>query len=254
NRNGFFYVLDRETGKFIYAVPTVDGINWASGLDPATGRPNVNEAMRPLADGKTVMPIVPGLEGGTNWFPMAFNPDIGVVFIPTNTWAMALTGHQPEDIKYEPGKVYMGMDYKMHRLGEPIGRLKAFDVARKKYLWQLATPLPLFAGVLATKSGLVFTGDQHGFVWAADAKSGKVLWRFQTGSGINASPITYELDGKQFVAILSGLGGDPSFYFAQPKSAMLWVFGLDNLSPEAAGAGDWGVEEIDGALTPVPEK
>lgn len=252
NRNGFFYVLDRETGKFIYAVPTVDGINWTSGLDPATGRPNVNEAMRPLADGKTIAPIVPGLEGGTNWFPMAFNPEMGVVFIPTNTWAMALTGHQAEDVKYEPGKVYMGMDYKMHRLDEPIGRLKAFDVARKKYLWQLATPLPLFAGVLATRGGLVFTGDQHGFFWAADARSGKVLWRFQTGSGINASPITYELDGKQFVAILSGLGGDPSFYFSQPKSGMLWVFGLENLSPEAAAAGDWGVEEIDGALTPAP--
>lgn len=252
NRNGFFYVLDRETGKFIYAVPTVDGINWTSGLDPVTGRPNVNEAMRPLADGKTIAPIVPGLEGGTNWFPMAFNPEMGVVFIPTNTWAMALTGHQAEDVKYEPGKVYMGMDYKMHRLDEPIGRLKAFDVARKKYLWQLATPLPLFAGVLATRGGLVFTGDQHGFFWAADARSGKVLWRFQTGSGINASPITYELDGKQFVAILSGLGGDPSFYFSQPKSGMLWVFGLENLSPEAAAAGDWGVEEIDGALTPAP--
>lgn len=254
NRNGFFYVLDRTSGKFLFAVPTVEGINWTTGLDRVTGRPTVNEAMRPLADGKTVLPIVPGLEGGTNWFPMAFNPELGVAFVPTNTWAMALTGYKPDDIKYEPGKVYMGMDYKMHRIGASIGHLRAFDVANQKWLWDIASPLPLFAGVLATKSGLVFTGDQLGFFFAADAKSGQVLWRFQTGSGVNASPITYELDGKQYVAILSGLGGDPSFYFKGPKGGTLWVFALDNLSAPAAGAGTWKVEDIPDALLPVPGK
>ncbi len=254
NRNGFFYVLDRTSGKFLFAVPTVEGINWTTGLDPVTGRPSVNEAMRPLANGKPVLPIVPGLEGGTNWFPMAFNPELGVAFVPTNTWAMALTGYKPEDIKYEPGKVYMGMDYKMHRIGDSIGHLRAFDVANQKWLWDIASPLPLFAGVLATKSGLVFTGDQLGFFFAAEAKSGQVLWRFQTGSGVNASPITYELDGKQYVAILSGLGGDPSFYFRGPKGGTLWVFALDNLSAPSAGAGTWRVEDIPDALLPVPGK
>jgi alcohol dehydrogenase (cytochrome c) len=254
NRNGFFYVLDRTSGKFLFAVPTVEGINWTTGLDPVTGRPSVNEAMRPLANGKAVLPIVPGLEGGTNWFPMAFNPELGVAFVPTNTWAMALTGYKPEDIKYEPGKVYMGMDYKMHRIGDSIGHLRAFDVANQKWLWDITSPLPLFAGVLATKSGLVFTGDQLGFFFAADAKSGQVLWRFQTGSGVNASPITYELDGKQYVAILSGLGGDPSFYFKGPKGGTLWVFALDNLSAPTAGAGTWKVEDIPDALLPVPGK
>jgi alcohol dehydrogenase (cytochrome c) len=253
NRNGFFYVLDRVSGKFIYAVPTVDGINWTTGIDPVTGRPAVNEKMRPLADGKTVVPIVPGLEGGTNWFPMAFNPETGVAFVPTNTWAMALTGYKPEDIKYEPGKVYMGMDYKMHRISETVGRLRAFDVQKKKWLWEIASPLPLFAGVLATKSGLVFSGDQQGFFFAADAKTGKVLWRYQTGSGINASPITYEIGGKQYVAILSGLGGDPSFYFSGPKGNTLFVFALDNMPAAKAGAGKFGVPEIEGALTAVPK-
>jgi alcohol dehydrogenase (cytochrome c) len=253
NRNGFFYVLDRVTGKFVYAVPTVDGINWTTGLDPVTGRPTVNEKMRPLADGKTVVPIVPGLEGGTNWFPMAYNPDMGVAFVPTNTWAMALTGYKPEDIQYEPGKVYMGMDYKMHRISDTIGRLRAFDVQKKKWLWEIPSPLPLFAGVLATKSGLVFTGDQQGFFFAADAKSGKVLWRYQTGSGINASPVTYEIGGRQYVAILSGLGGDPSFYFSGPKGNTLFVFALDNMPAARAGAGKFDVPEIEGALTPVPK-
>lgn len=252
NRNGFFYVLDRTDGRFLYAVPTVEGINWTTGLDPVTGRPRVNEAMRPRSDGKTVGPIVPGLEGGTNWFPMAYNPETGVAFVPTNTWAMAMTGYPPEDVVYEPGKVYMGMDYKMHRTGAVTGRLRAFDVQRKKWLWEITSPLPVFAGVLATRSGLVFSGDQQGFFFAAHANSGKVLWRHQTGSGINASPVTYAIDGRQYVAILSGLGGDPGFYFSGPKGGSLFVFALDNLSAAEAGAGAWNVEEIEGALTPLP--
>ena len=81
--------------------------------------------------------------------------------------------------------------------------------------------------MLVTKGGVLFTGDLRGRVLAFDAKTGKELWKFQTGSGINASPITYELDGKQYVAILSGLGGDPSFYYSAPKGGMLWVFAID---------------------------
>jgi alcohol dehydrogenase (cytochrome c) len=253
NRNGFFYALNRENGQFLFAVPTVDGINWATGLDPKTGRPMVNEAKRPLTDAKPVEPIVPGLEGGTNWFPMAYNPDLGYMFVPTNQWAMKLTAHVPEEIVYEPGKVYMGVDYQMYRQGPLIGHLKAFDVANKKWVWDHASSLPLFAGVLATKSGLVFTGDQLGFFMALEAKSGKVLWRFQTGSAINASPVTYQVDGKQRVAILSGLGGDPSFYFSNPKGGMLWVFGLEGLTPEQAAQGAWTVEDIPNALPMVPK-
>jgi len=227
NRNGFLYVLDRVTGEFIYATPTIPGINWTDGLDPATGRPNVNEAKRPKSGGDKVEPIVPGLEGGTNWFPIAANPEKGIVYLNTNDWAMSLKAWKPEDVVYEAGQVYMGVDYQMYRHKEHTGFLKAFDVANKKWLWELPSALPMFAGVLATKSGLLFTGDQLGFFQAIDAATGKVLWRFQTGSGINASPITYELDGTQYVAILSGLGGDPGFYFSGPKGGMLWVFAVD---------------------------
>jgi alcohol dehydrogenase (cytochrome c) len=254
NRNGFLYVLNRINGEFIYAVPTIEGINWAKGLDPKTGRPIVNEAMRPLSNGKTVEPIVPGLEGGTNWFPMAYNPDLGYVFFATNQWAMGLTAHPASEVKYEKGKVYMGVDYQMYRQGPTIGHLKAFDVVKKEFVWDMPSPLFLFAGVLATKSGLVFTGDQFGFFMALDAKSGKVLWKFQTGSGINASPITYELDGKQYVAILSGLGGDPSFYIQSPKGGMLWVFGLENLPLDVAGSGNWQPQPVENALKEYPPK
>lgn len=227
NRNGFFYVLDRTNGQFIYAVPTIDDINWTTGLDPKTGRPSVNEAMRPLSGGKTIQPIVPGLEGGTNWFPMAYNPDLGYVFFNTNHWAMSMTAWKPEDVVYKEGDLYMGVDFQMFRLDKKIGYTKAFDVANRKFVWETSSPLPLFAGVLATKSGLVFTGDELGYLLALDARTGEVLWKFQTGSGVNASPITYELDGTQYVAVLSGLGGDPSFYYSGPKGGMLWVFAIE---------------------------
>jgi alcohol dehydrogenase (cytochrome c) len=174
-----------------------------------------------------VEPIIPGLEGGTNWFPIASNPDKGIVYLNTNDWVMSLKAWKPEDVVYKAGSLYMGVDYQMYRHKDKTGYLKAFDVANKKWLWELPSALPMFAGVLATKNGLLFTGDQLGNFMAVDADSGKQLWRFQTGSGINASPITYELDGKQYVAILSGLGGDPSFYFSGPKGGMLWVFAVD---------------------------
>jgi len=245
NRNGFLYVLDRETGKFVYAVPTIEGINWTTGLDPVTGRPTVDESKKPVSGGPKAEPIIPGLEGGTNWFPTAYNPDLGLFFLATNHWAMGLTAWAPDKVKYKPGDVYMGVDYQMYRLGDMIGHIKAFDVAKKKFVWDTPNPLFLFSGLLATKSGLVFAGDQRGFFFALDAKTGKELWKFQTGSGINASPITYELDGKQYVAILSGLGGDPSFYYSAPKGGMLWVFSVDGKREESPGA---NVVPIENAL------
>jgi len=227
NRNGFLYVLDRVTGEFIYATPTIEGINWTKGLDPKTGKPTVNEEKRPTSGGEKIETVIPGLEGGTNWFPIAADPEKGIVYLNTNDWQMSLKAWKPEDVVYKPGTVYMGVDYQMYRHKEKTGFLKAFDVANRKWLWQLPSTLPMFSGVLATKGGVLFTGDLIGNALAVDAATGDVLWKFQTGSGINASPITYELDGKQYVAILSGLGGDPGFYYASPKGGMLWVFSVD---------------------------
>jgi alcohol dehydrogenase (cytochrome c) len=156
-----------------------------------------------------------------------------------------MTAWKPEDVVYREGEVYMGVDFQMYRLEDDIGYIKAFDVANKTFVWEMASPLPLFSGLLATGSGLVFTGDQLGFAQALDARTGEVLWRFQTGSGINASPITYELDGIQYVAILSGLGGDPSFYFKGPKGDMLWVFALES---EVQDGGGMNPVPIEGAL------
>ncbi len=235
NRNGFFYAIDRTNGKFVYAIPLVDGINWTTGLDPVTGRPAINEALKPKMGGPRIEPIIPGLEGGTNWFPPAFDPDTGLFYVAVNQWGMGLTAWEKGKLVYKPGDFYMGTDYQMYRMGDTIGRIKAIDVANKKVVWEVESPLPLFAGMLVTKSGVLFTGDQRGRLLVMDAKTGKLLWKFQTGSGINASPITYELDGKQYVAILSGLGGDPSFYYSAPKGGMLWVFAIDGKVEEGPG-------------------
>ena len=235
NRNGFFYAIDRTTGKFLYALPLVDGINWTTGLDPVTGRPTINEAKKPKAGGPQVKPIVPGLEGGTNWFPPAYDPENGIFYTAVNQWGMGLQAWEKKKLLYKPGDAYMGADYQMYRMGDTIGRVKAVDVKNKKVLWDVPSALPMFAGMLVTKGGLLFTGDQRGRLLALDAKTGEQVWRFQTGSGINASPITYELDGKQYVAVLSGLGGDPSFYYSAPKGGMLWVFSVDGELKEGSG-------------------
>ena len=163
---------------------------------------------------------------------------------------MGLTSWEKGKLQYKPGDVYQGVDYQMYRMGDTIGHLKAIDVATKKVVWDVPSPLPLFSGMLATKGGVLFTGDQRGRFLAFNSKTGKELWKFQTGSGINASPITYELDGKQYVAILSGLGGDPSFYYSAPKGGMLWVFAIDGKVDEGGRYNAQVIEKMLPASSP----
>ena len=165
NRNGFFYAIDRTNGQFVYAFPLVEGINWTSGLDPKTGRPKVNEAMKPKVGGGTVKTIIPALEGGTNWFPPAYDPDLGLFFVAVNQWALDLTAWEKSKLLYKPGDFYQGADYQMYRMGETIGRIKAIDVTNKKVVWEVKSPLPLFSGMLATKGGVLFTGDLRVASW-----------------------------------------------------------------------------------------
>jgi alcohol dehydrogenase (cytochrome c) len=245
NRNGFLYVIDRSNGKFVYARPTVEGINWTTGLNPETGRPIIDPDRRPRSEA-TVQGIVPALEGGTNWFPIAYNSDLKYVFVNSNQQAMSMTAWPLDEVRYHPGYAYLGADFQVYQSHEHIGRTLAFNVDKGLLVWETRNPLPLYAGLLATAGGLVFTGDQRGYLLAMHAETGEVLWRFQTGSGINASPISYELDGVQYVAVLSGIGGVPRFYFQGPRGGMLYVFALDG--GPLIDAENWSQDEVEGAL------
>jgi len=229
DKNGFFYALDRVNGKFLYGEPIVPGINWAFGLDPETGRPNVNPDMVAVSGGPEVGPIIPSLEGGIDWQPLAYNPDLRTLYFMSNQWAMGLKFWA--EGKFEPpaqGEWYLGADYQNYLTSDQPGNFVAFDVVERKVVWRAVSPAPFWAGAVATSSGLVFTGDMRGYFMAFDARSGTILWQFQTGSGIIGSPITYELDGKQYLAVPSGgIGGDMSFYYKEPKAGNLWVFALD---------------------------
>ena len=239
DKNGFFYALDRSNGTFLYGEPIVPGITWTRGLDPQTGRPRVNEEMIATSGGPEVGPIVPSLEGSIDWQPLAFNPDLGLIYFMSNQWAMGFKFWALD--KFAPptsGEWYLGADYQQYLTSEHPGNFVAFDVARRTVRWRAVSPAPFWAGAVATSAGLVFTGDMRGYFMALDARTGSILWQFQTGSGIIGSPITYQLDGRQYLAVPSGgIGGDMTFYYKEPKAGNLWVFALDGGGPARVPTG-----------------
>ena len=232
DRNGFFYVLNRQTGKLISAKPFVP-INWATGVDPTTGRPIEVPEKRPKFK-QRAMDICPNLLGGKNWQPMSFNPQTGLVYIPTLNLCMDMAGAEPA---YERGKFYLAFEFELGK-GGPGGymsELMAWDPVKQQKVWGNKDELPWLGGTLTTKSGLAFHGDIKGWFKALDAKSGRTLWQFNTGSGISAAPVSYELDGKQYVAVVSGrtftiplfLGPiGAKMVAASPEGGTLFVFEL----------------------------
>jgi alcohol dehydrogenase (cytochrome c) len=254
DKNGYFYVLDRTNGAFVYGEPIVPGINWAKGLDPVTGRPIVNPEMIAQSGGPEVAPIIPSLEGAIDWQPLAWNPDLRYIFFMSNNWAMGYK-FWAED-KFSPptkGEWFLGADYQQY-ISHPgqTGNFVAVDVPNRKVVWRVTSPAPFWAGAVATSGGLVFTGDMRGNVMAIDARTGAVPWQFQTGSGIIGSPITYDLDGTQYLAVPSGgIGGDMGFYYSEPKAGNFWVFALDG-GPTRVPEGS-NLVTIPNSLPPVGE-
>jgi len=205
DRNGFAYTLDRSTGEVLVAKPYVP-MNWASGVDLATGRPQVNpEKLTRI--GKTVTDICPSLEGGKNQQPAAFSPATGLFYVPTNNLCMDFTGRTPV---YIAGTPYIGAD--APEKGGPggyRGELMAWDATVGRKVWGIREPFPVWSGVLTTAGGVVFYGTLDGWFKAVDAHSGARLWKFKVGSGVIGNPITFLApDGKQYVAVYSGIGGD----------------------------------------------
>ncbi|MRK21812.1 methanol/ethanol family PQQ-dependent dehydrogenase [Pseudomonas sp. JG-B] len=236
DRNGFFYVLDRTNGKFIRGFPFVDTVTWAKGLDKE-GRPIYDDAKRPGApggDGKhgSSVFVAPSFLGGKNWMPMAYSQDTGLFYVPSNEWGMDMWN---ENISYKKGAAYLGAGFTIKPLNEDyIGVLRAIDPKSGKEVWRYKNYAPLWGGVLATKGNLVFTGNPEGYLMAFDAKTGKKLYEFNTGSGVIGSPITWEMDGEQYVSVLSGWGGAVPLWGGEVakrikdlnQGGMLWTFKL----------------------------
>ncbi len=211
DRNGFFYVLDAEDGGFISATPFVKDITWADGIDE-NGRPIFNEDNRPgdptaAADGKKgdVIFASPSFLGGKNWMPMAFSQKTGNFYVPSNEWGMDIWN---EPITYKKGAAYLGAGFTIKpNYEDHIGSLKAIDPDTGDLVWEYKNDAPLWGGVMTTGGGLVFTGTPEGKFIALDDETGEILWEFQTGSGIVGQPVTWEMDGEQYVTIVSGWGG-----------------------------------------------
>ena len=212
DRNGFFFVLDRTNGKLLNAFPFVKKITWAKSIDLKTGRPVYDDSNRPGdpskgADGKkgSVVTSAPSFLGGKNQQQIAYNPTTGYFYVPANEWEMDIWN---EPISYKKGAAYLGAGFTIKAINEDyIGALRAVDPVSGKIVWENKNYAPLWGGVLTTAGGLTFYGTPEGFLKALDAKTGKEVWSFQTGSGVVAPPVTWEENGEQYIAVTSGWGG-----------------------------------------------
>jgi PQQ-dependent dehydrogenase (methanol/ethanol family) len=232
DRNGFFYVVNRQSGKLISATPFVN-VNWAKGVDLATGQPIEVPEKRPQL-GKWARNVCPNLFGGKNWEPMSFSLQTGLVYIPTFNLCMDIAG---KDEEYTPGKFYLASEFDLDQAdqGGYLAAFKAWDPVNRKEIWSIKEDLPILGGAMSTAGGLVFYGNQKGEVKAVDAKNGNILWQFKVGTGILQSPITYSVGGKQYLAVVAGRSkGPPSFLGkigqrvidASPEGGVLVVFEL----------------------------
>lgn len=196
NRNAFYYVLDRVTGEFLVGKQFARQ-NWALGLDE-NGRPIENPETIPDLDGALVYPDD---DGAANWYSPTFSPQTNLIY--QNVRETGAT-YYLADATYEPGKIYMGASRRRISGEDPRGFLRALNPLTGDLVWEIQVHSPPWAGLMATAGGLVFSGTTEGDFFAADARTGEVLWRFQTGGGIYANPITYLSEGHQYVAIAAG--------------------------------------------------
>jgi alcohol dehydrogenase (cytochrome c) len=218
DRNGYGYTLDRTTGEVLVAQPFVQ-MNWSTGVDLTTGLAKlVRDKM--TSEGKNVKDICPSLEGGKNQQPAAFSPSTGLFYVPTNNLCMDF---EVRPVSYIPGTPYIGANAPEKKgPGGHGGEFIAWDATTGKKVWGIEEPFPVWSGALATAGGVVFYGTLDGWFKAVDASSGKELWKFKVGSGVVGNPITYlGPDGKQYVAVYSGIGGDMGLLIAGDVAANL---------------------------------
>ena len=246
-RNGYVYVMDRATGEVLSATPFAP-VNSSRGVDLATGRLTVNEEKSPVL-GKVVREICPASPGAKDWQPSAWSPRTGLLYMPHQNLCMDV---EAVETSYIAGTPFVGMNVRMYAgPGGHRGELTAWDPAKARAAWKVKERFPVWSGALVTAGDVVFYGTMDRWFKAVDAKTGEPLWQFQTESGVIGQPVTYRgPDGKQYVAILDGVGGwagaivsgdlDPrdasaALGFANamadlpqhtPKGGTLWVFAL----------------------------
>ncbi len=197
NRNGFYYALDRADGKLL-AVKSYTKTTWADSIDPETGRPNLVTGQDPTEEGNK---SCPGMGGGHNWQATTYSPKSGLYYF-TSTDGCAIYFKYAQD--YVEGLWYQASTVGTIPTEPAKGSIIAVKPATGDIAWKYPLVSPPSTGLLATSGGLIFGGDREGYIFALDANSGKVLWKFQTGGTVIAPPVSYRFRGKQYVAIAAG--------------------------------------------------
>jgi alcohol dehydrogenase (cytochrome c) len=226
NKNGFMYVLDRTNCKLIAAHAFVK-VNWASSIDPTTGRPVLTDVYKRFLAGEEVE-IYPSR--GTNAVPISFDPNTGLIY--ASTWNLPRIQKLGPPPPQTLGASTTGVTARLPEVkaGDAYGHLLAINPITGEKKWEIPlTDFPSSSGMLTTGGGLVFTGKLTGEFLALDEATGKTLWRFKTGSSINSTAITYTHNGKQYVTVASGLGGGLANRYVQdkvPTGGSIWTFAL----------------------------
>ncbi len=213
DRNGFGYTLDRGTGELLVAEKYDPAVNWATKVDmdkssPTYGRPEVVAQYSTEHNGEDVNTkgVCPARLGSKDEQPSAFSPKTGLFYVPTNHVCM---DYEPFRVSYTPGQPYVGATLSMYPApgGSDMGNFIAWDDTKGKIVWSDPEQFSVWSGALATAGDVVFYGTLEGYLKAVDAKTGKQLYKYKTPSGIIGNVMTYEHKGRQYVAVLSGVGG-----------------------------------------------
>ncbi|GLS45605.1 methanol/ethanol family PQQ-dependent dehydrogenase [Methylobacterium brachythecii] len=213
DRNGFGYTLDRATGELITAEKFDPTVNWASAIDrdrasPTYGRPVVDKDHAPETTGEdeVMKGICPSALGAKNQQPAAYSPDTHLFYVPTNHLCM---DYEPFHVTYVPGQPYVGATLGLYPPpgSDRTGNFIAWDGVKGRIAWSIPERFSVWSGALATAGGVVFYGTLEGWLKAVDARDGHELYRFKTPSGIVGNPMTFLHDGRQYIAVLSGVGG-----------------------------------------------
>ena len=209
DRNGFAYTMDRVTGELLVAEKFDPAVNWATHVDMKTGRPQVVAKYSTHQNGEDedTQGICPAALGTKDQQPATYSPRTGLFYVPTNHVCM---NYEPFEVSYAAGQPYIGATLSMFPAPNShggLGNFIAWDADKGKIVWSLPEPFSVWSGALATAGDVVFYGTLEGYLKAIDAKSGKELYRFKTPSGIIGNINTYTYKGKQYLAVLSGVGG-----------------------------------------------